>query len=134
MNCCSGANTYTFMTMYVSRFRCVEWKSIPEEEKDRLGLTFDKDGEFWMSYQDFVKNFDSLEICLLNSDDLLEELQANEPKKWEVNVFEGEWVRGVTAGGCLNSLSEWLLIGVVIRSHCLEYLMYETFFYRDFSP
>ncbi|CAB3374133.1 Hypothetical predicted protein [Cloeon dipterum] len=77
-----------------------EWQFIPQEEKNRIGLTFDKDGEFWMSFRDFVRKFSRLEICLLgpgswNSD--------NQGKKcWEASVFEGEWVRGTTAGGCRN--------------------------------
>ncbi|KAK7579905.1 hypothetical protein V9T40_000534 [Parthenolecanium corni] len=81
-----------------------EWNFIPEEEKQRLGLTFDKDGEFWMSYQDFSKRFDRLEMCLINPDTLPEELRGDKHKRWEMSVFEGEWVRGVTAGGCRNYL------------------------------
>merc|ERR1712142_333609 len=30
-----------------------EWAYIPDDEKKTLGLTFDDDGEFWMSYTDF---------------------------------------------------------------------------------
>ena len=28
-------------------FRSAEWSKIPEEEKKRVGLTFEEDGEFW---------------------------------------------------------------------------------------
>ncbi|XP_033330562.2 calpain A isoform X4 [Megalopta genalis] len=81
-----------------------EWRFIPDHEKDELGLTFDMDGEFWMSFQDFTRYFTQLEICNLNPDSLTEnELNAGK-KKWEMSVFEGEWVRGVTAGGCRNFL------------------------------
>lgn len=85
-------------------FRSPEWNFIPNEEKRNLGLTFDKDGEFWMSYQDFIKRFDRLEMCLLNPDTLPEEIRVDCRKRWEMSVFEGEWVRGVTAGGCRNFL------------------------------
>ncbi|KPJ17644.1 Calpain-A [Papilio machaon] len=34
-----------------------EWRFIPESEKEELGLTFDDDGEFWMSFKDFVNHF-----------------------------------------------------------------------------
>ncbi|XP_031782046.1 calpain-A isoform X11 [Nasonia vitripennis] len=81
-----------------------EWRFIPDHEKEELGLTFDVDGEFWMSFQDFKKYFTRLEICNLNPDSLTEDDLNAGKKKWEMSVFEGEWVRGVTAGGCRNFL------------------------------
>ncbi|XP_011494176.1 PREDICTED: calpain-A isoform X2 [Ceratosolen solmsi marchali] len=81
-----------------------EWRFIPDYEKEELGLTFDIDGEFWMSFQDFKHYFTRLEICNLNPDSLTEDDLNAGKKKWEMSVFEGEWVRGVTAGGCRNFL------------------------------
>ncbi|XP_022828829.1 calpain-B isoform X4 [Spodoptera litura] len=82
-----------------------EWRFIPESEKEEMGLTFDDDGEFWMSFKDFVNHFSRVEICNLNPDSLdPEECPEGCTKKWEMSVFEGEWVRGVTAGGCRNYL------------------------------
>ncbi|XP_033309225.1 calpain-A-like isoform X6 [Bombus bifarius] len=81
-----------------------EWRFIPDHEKEELGLTFDMDGEFWMSFQDFTRYFTQLEICNLNPDSLTEDDLNAGKKKWEMSVFEGEWVRGVTAGGCRNFL------------------------------
>ncbi|XP_060807964.1 calpain-B isoform X6 [Amyelois transitella] len=85
-----------------------EWRFIPESEKEELGLTFDDDGEFWMSFKDFVQHFSRVEICNLNPDSLdPEECPEGCTKKWEMSVFEGEWVRGVTAGGCRNYLDSF---------------------------
>ncbi|XP_018579516.1 calpain-A isoform X2 [Anoplophora glabripennis] len=85
-----------------------EWRFISESEKEELGLTFDHDGEFWMSYKDFQKHFSRLEICNLNPDSLTEEeLMEGKKKRWEISVYEGEWVRGVTAGGCRNFLDSF---------------------------
>ncbi|XP_045508024.1 calpain-B isoform X5 [Colias croceus] len=85
-----------------------EWRFIPESEKEELGLTFDDDGEFWMSFKDFCQHFDRVEICNLNPDSLdPEECPEGCTKKWEMSVFEGEWVRGVTAGGCRNYLESF---------------------------
>ncbi|XP_076636733.1 calpain-A-like isoform X6 [Colletes latitarsis] len=81
-----------------------EWRFISDNEKEELGLTFDVDGEFWMSFQDFKQYFTQLEICNLNPDSLTEDDLNAGKKKWEMSVFEGEWVRGVTAGGCRNFL------------------------------
>lgn len=86
-------------------YRSAEWRFISESDKQSLGLVFDADGEFWMSYKDFVKYFSRLEICNLNPDLLTkEQLGENKNLKWEMSVFEGEWVRGATAGGCRNFL------------------------------
>ncbi|XP_061381005.1 calpain-B-like isoform X6 [Danaus plexippus] len=85
-----------------------EWRFIPQSEKEELGLTFDDDGEFWMAFKDFTSNFDRVEICNLNPDSLdPEECPEGCTKKWEMSVFEGEWVRGVTAGGCRNYLESF---------------------------
>nr|CAD7433093.1 unnamed protein product [Timema monikensis] len=81
-----------------------EWRFIPASEKEEIGLTFDDDGEFWMSYRDFIKYFSRLEICNLNPDSLTEDQVEAGKRKWEMSMFEGEWVRGVTAGGCRNFL------------------------------
>lgn len=86
--------------------RSPEWRFIPDHEKEELGLTFDKDGEFWMSFHDFIRHFTQLEICNLNPDSLTMDDVSAGKKRWEMSVFEGEWVRGVTAGGCRNFLGE----------------------------
>ncbi|XP_034251601.1 calpain-A-like isoform X5 [Thrips palmi] len=77
-----------------------EWRLIPDHSREEIGLTFDDDGEFWMSYEDFLKHFTQLEMCNLSPDSM----EDDNIKKWEANTFEGEWVRGVTAGGCRNYL------------------------------
>ncbi|XP_046626942.1 calpain-A-like [Neodiprion virginianus] len=77
-----------------------EWKSIPDHEKEELGLRFDADGEFWMSLQDVKHHFTQIEICHLDTDYVKDSDLSAGKKKWEMSTFEGEWVRGVTAGGC----------------------------------
>ncbi|CAB0012121.1 unnamed protein product [Nesidiocoris tenuis] len=85
--------------------KSAEWRFISDEEKQEIGLVFEYDGEFWMSFKDFIRYFSRLEICNLSPDSLTEaELRSGDKKKWEMSVFEGEWVRGVTAGGCRNFL------------------------------
>lgn len=90
----------------LSVVRSPEWRFIPDHEKEELGLTFDVDGEFWMSFHDFTRHFTQLEICNLNPDSLTTDDISAGKKRWEMSVFEGEWVRGVTAGGCRNYLGE----------------------------
>ncbi|EDW73190.1 uncharacterized protein Dwil_GK16784 [Drosophila willistoni] len=81
-----------------------EWRFIPEHQKEAIGLNFDRDGEFWMSFQDFLNHFDRVEICNLSPDSLTEDQQQSSRRKWEMSMFEGEWTSGVTAGGCRNFL------------------------------
>ncbi|XP_072145508.1 calpain-A-like isoform X5 [Dermacentor andersoni] len=82
-----------------------EWSLVSPEEREAIGLTFDADGEFWMSERDFVREFQFLEICNLGPDSLDSEVLSDaSKKKWEVSIFEGSWVRGATAGGCRNYL------------------------------
>jgi calpain len=77
-----------------------EWNYVPEEEKMQLGINFEHDGEFWMSYKDFVKYFDQAELCNLSPDSL----DMDNNFKWEVATFEGAWTPGGSAGGCRNYL------------------------------
>jgi len=83
-----------------------EWQFIPDDEKSEVGLTFEHDGEFWMSFRDFLAHFSRLEIVNLHPDSLEEdELGAGNKKRWEMSTFEGNWVKGATAGGCRNHLT-----------------------------
>ncbi|XP_057376387.1 calpain-B-like isoform X2 [Daphnia carinata] len=87
-----------------------EWQFIPEDEKEEVGLTFDRDGEFWMSFRDFSAQYSRLEIVNLNADSLEEEeLSDGTSKRWSANEFAGNWVKGASAGGCRNHLATFHL-------------------------
>ncbi|VDK28360.1 unnamed protein product [Gongylonema pulchrum] len=45
-----------------------EWQYLSKHDHEELGLVFAHDGEFWMCYEDFVHNFDKMEICNLGPD------------------------------------------------------------------
>ncbi|KAG1685298.1 Calpain-A [Nymphon striatum] len=79
-----------------------EWTLLSEDEKKEIGLTFDDDGEFWMSFKDFSTNFMKLEICNLNADSLEE--GTTDRKRWETQMYDGSWAKGCSAGGCRNFL------------------------------
>ncbi|XP_037097114.1 calpain-3 isoform X2 [Syngnathus acus] len=77
-----------------------EWNALPKAEKDKLQHQSAEDGEFWMSFEDFKRNYTKLEICNLTPD----ALEDDKIHKWTVSVNEGRWVRGCSAGGCRNYL------------------------------
>ncbi|KAM4693238.1 calpain-2 catalytic subunit isoform 2-T2 [Discoglossus pictus] len=74
-----------------------EWNSVDPDVRERLIKRCD-DGEFWMSYNEFLRNYSRLEICNLTPDTLA----SDKYKKWSLTKMDGMWRRGSTAGGCRN--------------------------------
>uniref|UniRef100_A0A8C7J9P0 Calpain 2, (m/II) large subunit a n=1 Tax=Oncorhynchus kisutch TaxID=8019 RepID=A0A8C7J9P0_ONCKI len=74
----------------------LEWNSVDFSERDVVKAD---DGEFWMSYTDFMKNYHRLEICTLTPDTLT----SDDTKQWSVTNYDGAWRKGSTAGGCRNN-------------------------------
>uniref|UniRef100_A0A673A7C8 calpain-2 n=1 Tax=Sphaeramia orbicularis TaxID=375764 RepID=A0A673A7C8_9TELE len=74
-----------------------EWDGVLPEEKRMLDHSAE-DGEFWMSYTDFLHQFSRLDICNLTPDTLT----SDEVGHWNYSEFEGTWRVGSTAGGCRN--------------------------------
>ncbi|CAK6983626.1 calpain-2 catalytic subunit-like, partial [Scomber scombrus] len=57
-----------------------------------------EDGEFWMSFTDFLRHYSRIEVCTLTPDTIGDD----SVKHWSVAKFDGTWRRGSTAGGCRN--------------------------------
>ncbi|XP_043367650.1 calpain-8-like [Dermochelys coriacea] len=74
-----------------------EWNYIDPKQKQALDKQAD-DGEFWMAFSDFQRQFIRLEICNLTPD----ALTSDKVHKWSLTLFNGQWRRGSTAGGCQN--------------------------------
>uniref|UniRef100_A0A8C9SJ94 Calpain 1, (mu/I) large subunit b n=1 Tax=Scleropages formosus TaxID=113540 RepID=A0A8C9SJ94_SCLFO len=75
----------------------LDWNSIEPSEREKMCCRRE-DGEFWMSFSDFLRQFSRLEICNLTADTL----SKNTTSFWNTVKFDGTWRRGSTAGGCRN--------------------------------
>jgi len=87
-----------------------EINNLTSSEKRTLDITKDDDGEFWMSYDDFVNNFTKLEICNLGPDSMSEEtgsLSGKKKRRWEACIEQKAWVKKVSAGGCRNYIDSF---------------------------
>ncbi|PAV83941.1 hypothetical protein WR25_02126 isoform B [Diploscapter pachys] len=86
-----------------------EWRSVPDQVKQDMGLRFDHDGEFWISFDDFMRNFEKMEICNLGPDVMDEVYQMTGVRApgltWASNSHDGAWIANRTAGGCRNYIN-----------------------------
>ncbi|XP_069028560.1 calpain-1 catalytic subunit-like [Embiotoca jacksoni] len=74
------------------------WQTVSSQDRN-MCLTVDNDGEFWMTLEDFCKFYTELDICGLTPDFL----DGNSSGHWKTSMYEGRWVAGTTAGGCMNN-------------------------------
>ncbi|XP_071800051.1 calpain-9-like isoform X1 [Asterias amurensis] len=77
-----------------------EWKSVSDRQRKELGLETKDDGEFWMEYTDFLREYSRVDICHLSPD----KAPGGKKKKskWVVSEIEGRWQKNMSAGGCRN--------------------------------
>ncbi|CAG8465149.1 17380_t:CDS:2 [Acaulospora morrowiae] len=76
-----------------------EWNIIDKAKRNKLGFKIAEDGDFWMSFRDFITNFSTLVICRHLNTSLF-----SLEKRWCGIAFRGEWsVENETAGGCINN-------------------------------
>uniref|UniRef100_A0A672LQS1 Calpain-2 catalytic subunit-like n=1 Tax=Sinocyclocheilus grahami TaxID=75366 RepID=A0A672LQS1_SINGR len=73
-----------------------EWNSITASERPNANA---EDGEFWMSFSEFLSHYSRIEICTLTPD----AITSDSIKYWAVSNHDGTWRKGSTAGGCRNN-------------------------------
>ncbi|NXF22206.1 CAN5 protein, partial [Rhodinocichla rosea] len=85
-----------------------EWKKVSDSERKNLGLTVENDGEFWMTFEDWCKNFTDVDICrTLNTSCF------SLHKTWEKEMMYGAWAKHPEpllnrSGGCFDNRETFL--------------------------
>ncbi|XP_063040696.1 calpain-8-like [Engraulis encrasicolus] len=74
-----------------------KWQTVSVQERTTC-LSIHDDGEFWMSMEDFCRNYIDLDVCSVS----LGFLDGSPDSQWKYRCDEGRWVAGTTAGGCQN--------------------------------
>ncbi|XP_039904896.1 calpain-1 catalytic subunit-like isoform X2 [Simochromis diagramma] len=74
------------------------WDIVSSQDR-QMCLSVADDGEFWMAFEDFCKFYTDLDICGLKPDFI----DGKSSAQWKTSVYEGRWVAGTTAGGCINN-------------------------------
>ncbi|XP_072038054.1 calpain-A-like [Amphiura filiformis] len=80
------------------------WDYVSDQEKAKLKLRLDTDGEFWMSLNDFLQQFNKVITCTVGPDfdgDGTADVTTR-VGSIELLMVHGSWVEGVNAGGCAN--------------------------------
>uniref|UniRef100_A0A672H067 Calpain 5b n=1 Tax=Salarias fasciatus TaxID=181472 RepID=A0A672H067_SALFA len=85
-----------------------EWNKVSKSEREKLGVTVQDDGEFWMTFDDFCQYFTDLILCRLINTSYL-----SIHKTWEEEVMRGSWVHRQDplrnrSGGCINHKATFL--------------------------
>ncbi|XP_055959523.1 calpain-5 [Patella vulgata] len=80
-----------------------EWNKISKADREKVGLTFEDDGEFWMTMDDFSTNFLNVAICRVVNTSFL---SLN--KTWHEGLHHGAWKKPNRAGGCMNNRESFL--------------------------
>ncbi|KAK3083695.1 hypothetical protein FSP39_001566 [Pinctada imbricata] len=82
----------------------VNWTWVDEETKRSLGHQAKDDGEFWMSYRDFCKQFQEVTICQygpdFDGDGIVDSIGC-------YACVKGSWEAGISAGGSRNNLEKF---------------------------
>ena len=81
-----------FLIFFLFSDNSNKWDQIDEEKKKRLQFEKEDDGEFWMSFDDFILNFDSLTLIHINLNAFTEQQEvSSKSTRWNFRQHSGEW-------------------------------------------
>ncbi|KAL1518074.1 hypothetical protein ABEB36_001754 [Hypothenemus hampei] len=79
-----------------------EWSKFCGLEYEKLQAKLNEN-EFWIPLSEFLDTFTNLEVVHLDSDTSRDEPSLHNKNTWQMRLYQGNWQRGVTAGGCRNN-------------------------------
>ncbi|KAL3104604.1 hypothetical protein niasHT_022315 [Heterodera trifolii] len=93
-----------------------EWEQVTEEQKWRLGITVDEDGEFWMPWHEFIRYFTDICVCQLLTMGTLTECKQPQQKQAQRGVSMRRkqlsmQLSNVTIGLTEKRWREWTFFG-----------------------
>ncbi|KAK7489937.1 hypothetical protein BaRGS_00018802 [Batillaria attramentaria] len=71
-----------------------QWKRISPNEWEKMGVKFQNEGEFWMSFDDFVRYFTHVELCHIVNTSFF-----TIKKSWSEAVLHSAWTTAGRNGG-----------------------------------
>ncbi|XP_044151506.1 calpain-2 catalytic subunit-like [Bufo gargarizans] len=71
-----------------------EWRMVDPNVRAKLHVN-QEDGEVWMPFDDYLKEFKILEICNIH----LSEVCCGDDFNWSLTEFNGSWKKGISDGG-----------------------------------
>ncbi|KAK6184886.1 hypothetical protein SNE40_007247 [Patella caerulea] len=78
-----------------------EWKRVNQMQWEKMGVKFEHEGEFWMSFEDFIQHFTYVDICHFVNTSFF-----SIKKTWSESIMHSEWNHnGRNGGGVVNSQS-----------------------------
>ncbi|XP_063787003.1 calpain-5-like [Pseudophryne corroboree] len=85
-----------------------EWKKVSRRQKEKMGVTVNDDGEFWMSWDDFCTHFTDVTVCRRVNTHLL-----SSHKTWKEETAFSAWRQNPDplkdrSGGCPNNKTTYL--------------------------
>ena len=104
--------------------RSWEWDSLSDRDKELLSVRVRNEGEFWMSFDDFAKQFSHLDLVHIGQyittsvritihdvmsgpDDWMSEPALHSKKPWRAVLARRRWRSGYNAGGGPSHIGEW---------------------------
>ncbi|XP_077996188.1 calpain-B-like [Glandiceps talaboti] len=85
------------------------WNDVSEDMKQSIGFADKDDGEWWMTYEDFIQHFNEVTVCTVGPDfdgDGVADIVENR-EKYFLKTLRGSWIAGVNAGGSRNNLKSF---------------------------
>lgn len=86
--------------------RSWEWDSLSDRDKELLSARVRNEGEFWMAFEDFAKQFSHLDLVHIGPDDWMSESALHSKKPWRAVLARRRWRSGYNAGGSPSHIGE----------------------------